>query len=144
LAQANKRLATMMKHQFELRRGEKSRGSRGLDIDVYDYRTGKLRDVRTLSGGEAFVTSLAMAFGLSDIVQGSSGGTRIETMFIDEGFGTLDNEVLEQALCVLEELSQGNILIGIISHKEELRNRIANKLMVEKKDGKSTIRYQLE
>ena len=126
IAQAN------MHQQFELKRGEKTVGNRGLDLFVYDYRTAKNRDVRTLSGGESFVASLAMALGLSDIVQQHNGGVKLETMFIDEGFGSLDADTLEQAIRTLNQMSKGKCLIGIISHVEELRKRIDKKIYIHK------------
>lgn len=132
IAQANQRLTVMMGQQFELKRGEKNTGNRGLDLFVYDYRTAKNRDVRTLSGGESFVASLAMALGLSDIVQQHNGGVKLETMFIDEGFGSLDADTLEQAIRTLNQMSQGECLIGIISHVEELRKRIDKKIYIHK------------
>lgn len=132
IAQANKRLTMMMHQQFELKRGEKTVGNRGLDLFVYDYRTAKNRDVRTLSGGESFVASLAMALGLSDIVQQYNGGVKLETMFIDEGFGSLDADTLEQAIRTLNQMSKGKCLIGIISHVEELRKRIDKKIYIHK------------
>lgn len=122
----------MMHQQFELKRGEKTVGNRGLDLFVYDYRTAKNRDVRTLSGGESFVASLAMALGLSDIVQQHNGGVKLETMFIDEGFGSLDADTLEQAIRTLNQMSKGKCLIGIISHVEELRKRIDKKIYIHK------------
>lgn len=129
---ANVRLDKMLHRQFHLRRGMKTAGNRGLDLFVYDYRTGKLRDVKTLSGGESFVASLAMALGLADEVQSTSSGVRIDTLFIDEGFGSLDNEVLEQAVGVLAELSRSDCLVGIISHVEELKNRVDRQLIISK------------
>ena len=87
---------------------------------MLDHRTGKERDVKTLSGGEAFVASLSMALGLADIVSANAAGVRIDTLFIDEGFGSLDSDILEQALNVLAELSESDHLVGIISHVEEL------------------------
>lgn len=136
---ANRRLAVMMRGQFELRRGAKTIGNRGLDLFVYDCRTARTRDVRTLSGGESFVASLAMAFGLSDIVQQYNGGVKLDTMFIDEGFGSLDADTLEQAVRILNEMSGGECLIGIISHVEELRKRIDRKIYIHKTNRGSTV-----
>ncbi len=132
IASANNRLKLMIHNQFELRRGKKTAGVRGLDLFVYDYRTGRVRDVKTLSGGEAFVTSLAMALGLADVVQSNTSGVRIDTLFIDEGFGSLDAEILEQAINVLAELSRSNCLVGIISHVGELQKRIEKQIRVFK------------
>ena len=139
IAQANRRLTVMMHQQFELKRGEKTAGNRGLDLFVYDYQTAKNRDVRTLSGGESFVASLAMALGLSDIVQQHNGGVKLETMFIDEGFGSLDADTLEQAIRTLNQMSQGECLIGIISHVEELRKRIDKKIYIHKTNRGSRV-----
>lgn len=142
IASANIRLKMMIRNQFELRRGRRTAGNRGLDLFVFDYRTGRQRDVKTLSGGEAFVASLAMALGLADVVQGTASGVRIDTLFIDEGFGSLDAEILEQAVHVLAELSRSNCLVGIISHVEELKNRVEKKILVTKKiSGGSCIEF---
>jgi len=138
IASANNRLKLMIHNQFELRRGKKTAGVRGLDLFVYDYRTGRVRDVKTLSGGEAFITSLAMALGLADVVQSNASGVRIDTLFIDEGFGSLDAEILEQAINVLAELSRSDCLVGIISHVAELQKRIEKQIRVTKNaDGMS-------
>lgn len=139
LKQANKRLKNMMNNQFELRRGARTKGNRGLDIMVFDRSTGKERDVRTLSGGESFVTSLSMALGLSDIVKYNNGGIKLDTMFIDEGFGTLDQDTLETSINVLNSMSQSDCLIGIISHVAELRERIDKKIIVSKSTKGSTV-----
>lgn len=132
LERANIRLDKMLHRQFHLRRGMRSVGNRGLDLFVYDYRTGKLRDVKTLSGGESFVASLAMALGLADEVQSTTSGVRIDTLFIDEGFGSLDSDILEQAINVLAELSRSDCLVGIISHVEELKNRVDRQIVITK------------
>ena len=132
LERANARLDKMMNRQFHLKRGMKTAGNRGLDLFVYDYGTGKLRDAKSLSGGESFVASMAMALGLADEVQSSASGVRIDTLFIDEGFGTLDDMVLEQVMNVLGELSRFDCLVGIISHKDELKNRIDRQIVVTK------------
>lgn len=129
---ANHRLRQIVCNQFELKRGQKTAGNRGLDLFVLDHRTGKERDVKTLSGGEAFVASLSMALGLADIVSANAAGVRIDTLFIDEGFGSLDSDILEQALNVLAELSESDHLVGIISHVEELKHRIDRQILVTK------------
>ena len=129
----------MMNNQFELRRGARTKGNRGLDIMVFDRSTGKERDVRTLSGGESFVTSLSMALGLSDIVKYNNGGIKLDTMFIDEGFGTLDQDTLETSINVLNSMSESDCLIGIISHVAELRERIDKKIVVTKSNKGSTV-----
>lgn len=142
IAAANARLIKMTNNQFCLKcRDIKELGGKGnqyvgLDLDVYSIVSDQIRDVRTLSGGESFMASLCMALGLSDIIQNKAGKIRIQTMFIDEGFGTLSEEVRNQALETLDELSGDNILIGIISHVKELREQIDTKLIVTKtKDG---------
>lgn len=130
---ANLRLKKMTDNKYELHRHTEEDGSElGLDLDVKDFYTGRKRNVQTLSGGEQFQASLALALGLADEVQENSGGIKLDTMFIDEGFGTLDSETLNKAMHALEDLSQGNKLIGIISHVEELESRIDNKIVVTK------------
>ena len=130
---ANLRLKKMTDNKYELlRRIEEDGSELGLDLNVKDFYTGRDRNVQTLSGGEQFQASLALALGLADVVQENSGGIKLDTMFIDEGFGTLDSETLNKAMHALEDLSQGNKLIGIISHVEELESRIDNKIVVTK------------
>ena len=99
---------------------------------MIDHYYGSVRSVKTLSGGESFKASLALALGMADEIQASSGGIRLDTMFVDEGFGSLDEESLEQALEVLMGLSEGNRLVGIISHVGELKNRIDKQIIVTK------------
>ena len=111
----------------------------GLDIDVLDTNTGKIRGVKSLSGGESFQASLALALGLADVVQQFSGGVKLETMFIDEGFGSLDAEALDKALQTLGNLTTGNRLVGIISHVEELKNKIDKKIVIKREAGVSRI-----
>ena len=124
----------MTSGQFELQKAGAKTGNAqtGLDLDVFDSYTGKAREVSSLSGGEKFKAALALSLGLSDIVQQQSGGIQIETMFIDEGFGSLDQESLEQTMKTLYELSGNKTLIGIISHVESLRERIEKKIIVTK------------
>ena len=110
-----------------------------LEIQVMDYYTGKYRSVRTLSGGESFKASLALALGLSDVIQSMNGGIRVDTLFVDEGFGALDEESLNQACDALMGLVDTNRLIGIISHVQELRERIDRQLVIEKSSSGSTI-----
>lgn len=130
---ANLRLKTMTENKYELRRRIEEDGAElGLDLNVKDFYTGRERNVHTLSGGEQFQASLALALGLADEIQESAGGIRLDTMFIDEGFGTLDSETLNKAMRALEDLSQGNKLIGIISHVEELEARIPKQISVKK------------
>ena len=109
-----------------------SRGKAGLDLDVYSLVTESSRDVKTLSGGESFMAALSMALGLADVVQDSAGAIRLETMFIDEGFGSLDDNAREQAIRVLYGLAGEQRLIGIISHVTELKEQIESKLIVTK------------
>lgn len=138
---ANIRFLVMSGGQYELRRrteAENNRSQTGLELDVIDYYNGTQRSVKTLSGGEAFKASLSLALGLSDEVQSSAGGIKLDTMFVDEGFGALDEESLSQAFKALSSLAEGNRLVGIISHVKELKDRIDNKIVVTKeKDGKS-------
>ena len=132
---ANDRLAIMTDSQFVLKtKGDKKfKKTDYLDLEVTDLYTGKDRDVKSLSGGEKFMTSLALALGFSDVIQQDAGGIQLDSMFIDEGFGTLDQETLEQALRLLDQLStNSNTLVGIISHVEELKNRIPQQIVVSK------------
>lgn len=135
LRRANLRLMTMSGGQYELIRRESAesrRGQSGLEMDVIDHYNGTSRSVKTLSGGESFKASLSLALGLSDEIQSSAGGIKLDTMFIDEGFGSLDEESLEQAMKALQSLSQGNRLVGIISHVAELKQRIDRQVVVKK------------
>lgn len=140
---ANQRLKTMTDGRYELRRAAQMTDGRrkdNLEITVMDYYTGKERSVRTLSGGETFKASLSLALGLSDCIQARSGGILVETLFIDEGFGALDEESLDQACSTLQSLAEGNRMIGIISHVQELRERIENQIVVVKTNHGSRIR----
>ncbi len=143
--EANKRFVPMTNSQYRLERKETKNGNAkvGLDLNVFDYHTGKHRSVSTLSGGESFKASLALALGLSDVVQNYSGGVKIEAMFIDEGFGSLDDNSLDQAMNTLYGLTQGNRIVGIISHVNELRNRIDKKIVITKGKNGSTAEIQL-
>lgn len=135
LFQANKRLDTMTGGQYELIRQEEETDARkrwGLELDVLDHYNGTVRSVKTLSGGEAFKASLALALGLSDEIQEAAGGIRLDTMFIDEGFGALDEESLLQAVRVLFDLGNSGRLVGIISHVAELKSRIERQIVVKK------------
>ena len=135
IRRANTRLMVMSDGQYELKRREKAddqRGKSGLELDVKDHYNGSIRSVNTLSGGESFKASLALALGLSDEIQSSAGGVKLDTMFVDEGFGSLDADSLEQAMKALTALSDGNRLVGIISHVEELKNRIDKQILVTK------------
>jgi len=136
LRRANIRLQKMTNGQYDLIRRVDELGKRsqvGLDIDVLDHYNGSTRSVNSLSGGEQFKASLALALGLSDEIQSSAGGVRLDTMFVDEGFGSLDGESLSLAIMTLQDLVEGNRLVGIISHVEELKNRIDKQIIVEKK-----------
>lgn len=142
VAAANKRLTVVTDGMFTLRCKEEAADrvhQSGLGLDVLDRSTGQWRDVSTLSGGESFLASLALALGLSDIVQGQSGVIRMEAMFIDEGFGTLDENALRNSLRVLEDLADGKRLIGIISHVQELEEKIDRQIIVSKTLSGSTL-----
>jgi exonuclease SbcC len=102
----------------------------GLGLDVLDEHTGVRRPTKTLSGGESFMASLALALGLADVVSAESGGVEIDTLFVDEGFGTLDAEALDAVMGVLDELRRGGRTVGVVSHVEELRTRIPTRLEV--------------
>lgn len=135
IRKANIRLLTMSDGQYELVRRsdvETLKKNEGLALDVIDHFNASSRSVSTLSGGESFMASLCLALGLSDEIQSSNGGIKLDTMFVDEGFGSLDGEALDRALSALTSLSQGNRLVGIISHVDALRDRIDNKIVITK------------
>lgn len=136
--EANKRLLTMSNHQFILKLKEEANTGRktneGLDLSVYSLVTDSERDVKTLSGGESFLAALAMALGLSDIVERSAGAIHPDMMFIDEGFGSLDAQSRQQAIEVLAELAGDSRMVGIISHVTELKEQIDRKLVVSRTD----------
>lgn len=135
IRKANIRLLTMSDGQYELVRrsdAETLKKNEGLALDVIDHFNGSSRSVSTLSGGESFMASLCLALGLSDEIQSSNGGIKLDTMFVDEGFGSLDGEALDRALSALTSLSQGNRLVGIISHVDALCDRIDNKIVITK------------
>lgn len=141
LAKANKRLMEMTSGQYELVRQTESSDGRtkfGLDLNVYDHHCGSERAISSLSGGESFKAALSLALGLSDEIQSSAGGIKIDTMFVDEGFGSLDDESLRQALNVLIKLSGSNRLVGIISHVTELKDRIDKQIVVTKTPNKGS------
>lgn len=133
---ANRRLYEMSNHQFLLQCRELENlggsGYVGLELDVYSIVNDQIRDIKTLSGGESFMAALAMALGMADIIQNSRGSIHIDTMFIDEGFGSLSEETRNQAIAILNQLSGGSHLVGIISHVSELKAQIDTKLVVEK------------
>ncbi|MDE6613262.1 MAG: SMC family ATPase, partial [Clostridia bacterium] len=135
IARANTRFMVMSGGQYELKRrkeAENNRSQSGLELDVIDHYNGTERSVKTLSGGEQFKASLSLALGLSDEIQSSAGGIRLDTMFVDEGFGSLDGDSLEQAMRALVTLADGNRLVGIISHVGDLKQKIDKKIVVTK------------
>lgn len=143
IAQANIRLATMSGQRYQLQRREAlSQGFSGLEIDVFDFYSNKARHISSLSGGETFQASLALALGLSEIVQQESGGISLQSMFIDEGFGTLDQETLETALDTLVNLKSTGRMVGIISHVSELKQRIPLILEVTSNQYQSTTKFK--
>ena len=148
IACANTRLLRMTDGQYELIRHTEAADGRkltGLELDVIDHYNGSARSVRTLSGGESFKASLSLALGLSEMIQRQSGGIRFDTMFVDEGFGSLDEESLRQAIATLTNLSGSDRLVGIISHVGELKERIEKQIIVTKTpDGFSQARIRLE
>ena len=131
---ANTRLMIMTGGQYELIRckQDSTQEKGGLDLDVIDHYNGSLRSVKSLSGGESFKASLALALGLSDEIQATAGGIKLDTMFVDEGFGSLDEESLNAAMTALSALADGNRLVGIISHVAELKQRIDKQIIVTK------------
>lgn len=148
VAEANRRLVKMSGGQFILqcRELEKlgKRAEAGLDLDVYDLVTDKVRDVKTLSGGESFMAALSMALGMADIIQRMAGKVHLDTMFIDEGFGSLDEEARTKAIGILTELAGDSRLVGIISHVTELKEQIDRKLIVKKGERGSHAVWVLE
>ncbi len=149
LALSNIRLMKMSNNKYEFRRAEESlskKGQFGLEIDVIDHDSATRRSVRSLSGGESFMASLALALGFSDTIQTTVGGVQLETIFIDEGFGTLDGKKLENTYGIFNELgTDGKCLVGIISHVEELKKRIPNRIIVTKdSDGNSHAKIETD
>ena len=135
IARANVRLMIMTEGQYDLIRSKEAltkQGQSGLDLNVIDHYNGSERSVRSLSGGEAFKASLALALGLSDEIQSSCGGIKLETMFVDEGFGSLDEDSLSQAMKALSQLADNHRLVGIISHVGELKQKIDKQIVVTK------------
>ncbi|MGN0482151.1 MAG: AAA family ATPase [Lachnospiraceae bacterium] len=146
--EANKRLNIMTNGQFLLQCRSMdtlgTQGAVGLDLDVYQPVSGKTRDVKTLSGGESFMAALALAFGMADVIQQTAGKVHLDMMFIDEGFGSLDEASREQAIKVLNDLTGDSRLIGIISHVTELKEQIGQKLIVSKTDKGSALYWECE
>lgn len=146
LEYANVELKKMSQGRFVLYRKSESKGNKqqGLDLSVLDYETGMMRDIQSLSGGESFKAALSLALGLSSMIQSYAGGIELNTLFIDEGFGSLDSESLDQALSVLLELKNDHKIIGIISHVRELKERIPTQIVVEKTNDGSTLHIEKE
>lgn len=146
--EANKRLLTMSNHQFILKLKETAnagkKANEGLDLSVYSLITDSERDIKTLSGGESFLAALAMALGLSDIVERSAGAIHPDMMFIDEGFGSLDAQSRAQAIEVLNQLAGDNRLIGIISHVTELKEQMEHKLIVTRTEKGSKANWEIQ
>ncbi len=145
IRKANLRLLAMSKNQYELEREQSEEKNKkektGLELCVIDHYNGTKRSVKTLSGGESFQASLSLALGLADEIQSNAGGIQMDSMFVDEGFGSLDEESLRQAMQALLHLTEGNRLVGIISHVSELKEQIDKKIIVTKqktKDGVSS------
>ncbi len=146
LRAANLRFHKMTGGRYEMSRVQEAGDGRvkdSLEIQVMDYYTGKSRSVKTLSGGESFKASLALALGMSDVIQAMNGGIKVDTLFIDEGFGALDSESLDQACQTLTGLVEHNRLIGIISHVPELRERIDCQMVVEKTNSGSAVKINV-
>ena len=147
LEAANQRFQDMSAGQFELRMCDIDKAgtgkNRGLDLMVYSAVTGKVREVRTLSGGESFMAALSLALGMADQIQESSAAINLDMMFIDEGFGSLDEHSRDQAVKVLQNMAEGEKLIGIISHVTELKQEIEDQLIVTKDDQGSHTRWQI-
>ena len=135
LRRANLRLMTMSSGQYEMKRRESADNKKdksGLELNVIEHYNGSERSVKTLSGGETFQASLSLALGLSDEIQSMAGGIQMDAMFVDEGFGSLDEDALNQAVKALGNLAEGKKLVGIISHVSELKDRIDKKIVITK------------
>jgi exonuclease SbcC len=139
---ANERLGRMFDHRYALAHsGERGVGETrgGLSLRVRDDWTGESRDPATLSGGETFVVSLALALGLADVIAHEAGGSDLDTLFVDEGFGSLDAETLDQVLDTLDSLRDGGRVVGVVSHVAEMRDRIPTQLHVRRRRVGSTL-----
>lgn len=148
VAAANKRLYPMTGGQFLLQCRDLEilgrQGEVGLNLDIYSPASDRIRDVKTLSGGESFLAALSLALGMADVIQNTAGRVNIEAMFIDEGFGSLDEESRLKAVRVLKELAEGSRLVGIISHVTELKEQLDRKLLVKKSETGSSVRWSLD
>lgn len=143
LRRANLRLRVMSGGQYDLLRRTEGglKSQTGLDLDVVDHTNGTIRGVETLSGGESFLACLALALGLADEIQSAAGGVKLDAMFVDEGFGSLDDEALQKAVQALSRLGEGKRLVGIISHVAGLKERIDRQIVVKKdRSGGSSAR----
>ena len=146
LDMSNRRMELMSGGRYELVHktgADRKNAKAGLEIEVLDNSTGQQRPSGSLSGGEAFFTSLALALGLSDVVRNHAGGRQMEALFIDEGFGTLSDDVLDKAMGVLNQLTEGNRLVGIISHVDKLSESIPQKIRVRSGERGSTLQLEL-
>ncbi len=141
---SNIRFYEMSNHRYKMLR-KKERGQRqsGLDLEVQDFESGTIRDIKTLSGGEAFKAALCLALGLSDMIQNYVGGIELNILFIDEGFGSLDYQSLQSAMQVLLQLKESNKMIGIISHVQELKNQIDNQIVIIKQNVGSKVNVNI-
>ena len=144
LRRANVRLMVMTDGHYDLKRREEAEGNKkmGLELNVIDHYNGSERSVKTLSGGESFLASLALALGLSDEIRSSAGGVQLESMFVDEGFGSLDEETLALAMRALTTLAESHRLVGIISHVDQLKQQMGKQILVTK-DGAGGSRAQI-
>jgi len=147
IIQANIRLDKMTDHRYQLERSqERAKGGAqsGLDLEVIDHYTGQKRSVKTLSGGEGFKAALSLALGMADVIQAHAGGVQLDTLFIDEGFGTLDEASLEQAIDTLKDLQQGERMLGIISHVPQLKDEIRAKLHITPSPNGSSLAFSFQ
>ena len=144
---ANRRLKVMAEGAFLLQCRELDalgkQGEVGLDLDVYSLVTDKVRDVKTLSGGESFLAALAMALGMADVIAQTAGNVKIDALFIDEGFGALDEESRLRAIRILQQLAEGKRLVGIISHVPELKEQMERQIVVKKTEKGSHIEWRI-
>ena len=136
----------MSEQRYYLLRKEENdnkKGSSGLELEILDEWTGKKRNIRSLSGGESFMAALSMALGLADIIQNTAGAVSLETMFVDEGFGSLDDASRDRAIQILKELAGEKGLVGIISHVNELKEQIDWKLNITKTEHGSQAKWEI-